>query len=106
MPFAGKLTAPECVREYFEDFFWKNEDRMDEDGIIENLCRPAQSGNIQFKDIAQFQMIESATIPIVIALEEMLSNWYVHLNLQNIKEAFFGSSSSLVSRYIPTSLKR
>jgi len=69
-PFAGKLTAPECVREYFEDFFWKNEDRMDEDGIIENLCRPAQSGNIQFKDIAQFQMIKSATIPIVVALEK------------------------------------
>jgi len=70
VPFAGRLTTPECVREYFEDFFWKNEDRMDEDGVIENLCRPAQSGNIQFKDIAQFQMIKSPTIPIVIALEE------------------------------------
>ena len=43
---------------------------MDEDGIIENLCRPAQSGNIQFKDIAQFQMIKSATIPVVVALKE------------------------------------
>ncbi len=70
VPFAGRLTAPECVREYFEDFFWKNEKRMDEDGIIENLCRPAQSGDIQFKDIARFQMIKSATIPIVVVLEE------------------------------------
>ena len=70
VPFAGKLTTPECVREYFADFFWKNEGRMDEDGIIENLCRPAQSGNIQFKDIAQFRMIKSATIPIIVALEE------------------------------------
>ena len=52
------------------DFFWKNEQRMDEDGIIKDLCRPAQSGNIQFKDIAKFQMIKSATIPIVVALEE------------------------------------
>jgi CRISPR-associated endonuclease/helicase Cas3 len=69
-PFAGKLTAPECVQEYFADFFWKNEQRMDEDGIIENQCRPAQSGNIQFKDIAKFQMIKSATIPIVVALEK------------------------------------
>ncbi|MBW2738567.1 MAG: CRISPR-associated helicase Cas3' [Deltaproteobacteria bacterium] len=68
--FSGKLTAPECVREYFVDFFWKNEQRMDEDGIIKDLCRPAQSGNIQFKDIAKFQMIKSATIPIVVALEE------------------------------------
>ena len=70
LPFVGRLTTPECVREYFADFFWKNEARMDEDGIIENWCRPAQSGNIQFKDIAQFRMIKSATIPIVIALKE------------------------------------
>jgi CRISPR-associated endonuclease/helicase Cas3 len=69
-PFKGKLTAPECVQEYFADFFWKNEQQMDKDGIIENLCRSAQSGNIQFKDIAKFQMIKSATIPIVVALEE------------------------------------
>ena len=70
VPFAGRLTTPECVREYFEDFFWKNEDRMDEDRIIENMCHPAQSGDIQFKDIAQFQMIKTATIPVVVALEE------------------------------------
>jgi CRISPR-associated endonuclease/helicase Cas3 len=70
VPFAGRLTTPECVREYFEDFFWKNEERMDEDGIIEDLCRPAQSGNVQFKDIAQFQMIKSANIPVVVALKE------------------------------------
>jgi CRISPR-associated endonuclease/helicase Cas3 len=69
-PFKGKLTAPECVQEYFADFFWKNEQRMDEDGMIGNLCRIAQSGNIQFKDIAKFQMIKSATIPVVVALEE------------------------------------
>ena len=60
-PFAGKLTDPECVREYFADFFWKNEQRMDEDGIIENYCQPAQSGNIQFRDIAEFQRSEEHT---------------------------------------------
>lgn len=69
-PFSGKLTSPECVREYFADFFWKNAQRMDLDGIIGNLCRPAQTGDIQFRDIAKFQMIESATIPIVIAIEK------------------------------------
>ena len=69
VPFAGRLTTPECVREYFADFFWKNEQRMDEDGIVEK-CMLAQSLNIQFKEIAQFQMIKSATEPVVIALEE------------------------------------
>ena len=69
-PFAGRLTAPECVREYFEDFYWKNEQRMDGDGIIGNLCRPAYMGDIQFRDIAEFQMIQSATKPVIVALEE------------------------------------
>ena len=69
-PFEGRFTTPECIREYFADFFWKNEQRMDVDGIVEDLCRPAQSGNIQFRDIAKFQMIQSATIPVVIALEK------------------------------------
>lgn len=68
-PFAGKLTDPECVREYFADFFWKNEQRMDGDGIVEK-CMIAQSGNIQFRDIAKFQMIQSATEPVIVALEE------------------------------------
>ncbi len=67
--FAGNLTAPECVKSYFSDYFWKNEQRMDSDGIIEK-CLLAQSGNIQFKDIAEFKMIKSATIPIVVALDE------------------------------------
>ena len=67
--FSGDLTAPECVKSYFSDYFWKNEQRMDFDGIVE-ACMQAQAGNIQFKDIAEFQMIKSATIPIVIALDK------------------------------------
>jgi len=66
-PFAGKLTSPECVSEYFIDFFWKNEQLMDIDGIVDK-CMLAQSLNIQFKEIAEFKMIKSATIPIIIAL--------------------------------------
>lgn len=69
-PFTGRLTDPECVRQYFKDYFWKNEQRMDEDGIIKNFCRTAQGGDIQFCDIAKFQMIASATEPVVIALAD------------------------------------
>lgn len=67
--FEGRLTAPECVRNYFSDYFWKNEQRMDDSETVEQ-CLLAQSGNIQFKDIAEFKMIKSATIPIIVALEE------------------------------------
>ena len=67
--YEGKLTDPECVNEYYRDYFWKNESYMDEDNILD-LCRAAQTLNIQFREIAEFQMINSITIPIVVALEE------------------------------------
>ncbi len=67
-PFAGRLTEPECVRAYFADFFWKNTQRMDKDGIINDYCLPAYRGDIQFRKIAEFRMIESATIPVIVAL--------------------------------------
>lgn len=68
--YSGRLTEPECVRAYFDDFFWKNQSRMDMDGIITDYCLPARMGDIQFRDIAGFQMIESATIPVIIALND------------------------------------
>lgn len=68
--YSGRLTDPQCVKNYFEDFFWKNQQRMDLDGIIKNYCIPAYMGEIQFREIAKFKMIESANIPIIIALDE------------------------------------
>ena len=67
--FDGDLTSPACVLEYFLDYFWKNQHCMDESGTLD-LCRNAQKGSIQFKDIANFQMIETATLPVVIAIEK------------------------------------
>jgi CRISPR-associated endonuclease/helicase Cas3 len=67
--FSGNLTSPECVREYFEDYFWKNQQRMDADRIVKR-CETGQSGNIQFTELAGFQMISSATIPVIIALDQ------------------------------------
>ena len=67
--FNGKLTSPECVREYFDDYFWKNQQRMDAEGIIK-LCKISQSGDIQFKDLANFEMINASTIPVIIAIEQ------------------------------------
>jgi len=66
--FNGDLTSPDCVYEYFLDYFWKNQHRMDVDGTLD-LCRKAQKGDIQFKDIDAFQMIKTATLPVVIAIE-------------------------------------
>ncbi len=67
--YQGNLTAPDCVHEYFTDYFWINEQRMDEGSILE-LCRQGQALEVQFRDIATFRMINSPTLPIIIALEE------------------------------------
>lgn len=67
--FSGRFLEPECIREYFLNYFWVNDHRMDADGIV-NCCLTGSTGNIQFKDIARFQMIETATTPIIIALED------------------------------------
>lgn len=67
--FNGDLTSQECVREYFLDYFWKNQYQMDEDETLAK-CFNAQTGDIQFKDIATFEMIKTATLPIVIAIED------------------------------------
>lgn len=67
--FNGNLTSPVCVREYFLDYFWKHQHQMDEDQTLEK-CFNAQKGDIQFKDIATFEMIKTATLPIVIAIED------------------------------------
>ncbi|MFW5997004.1 MAG: CRISPR-associated helicase Cas3' [Lentisphaeria bacterium] len=67
--FDGDLTSPDCVEEYFLDYFWKNEHRMDKDDIVKE-CMKSFNGNIQFADIAGFQMIEAPTIPVVVTVEE------------------------------------
>ena len=67
--YAGRLLEPSCIHEYFLSYYWINENRMDNDGIIK-LCNQGGTGDIQFKDIAEFQMIKTATCPIIIALED------------------------------------
>lgn len=66
--FDGDLTSPDCVHEYFSDYFWKNQHRMDEDRVLD-ICYNAQRGDIQFKDIAAFKIIKTANLPVVIAIE-------------------------------------
>ncbi len=67
--YAGRLLEPNCIHEYFLSYYWINENRMDNDGIVK-LCNQGGTGDIQFQDIAEFQMIKTATCPIIIALED------------------------------------
>lgn len=66
--YSEHLLEPECIQEYFQNYYWMNEDYIDKDHIVE-ICRQGSKGNIQFKDISRFQLIDELTIPIIIALE-------------------------------------
>ncbi|MBN1276318.1 MAG: CRISPR-associated helicase Cas3' [Deltaproteobacteria bacterium] len=67
--FRSNLLSHECIHEYFLNYYWLNNNRMDADEVIER-CKAGSRGNIQFRDIADFKMIKTATIPIIIALED------------------------------------
>jgi len=82
--FRGRLTSPGCVEEYFKDYFWKKGQQMDSGRILAK-CLKSKKGNVQFKEIANFQMIKSEmieskmkeskltgsiTVPVIIALDE------------------------------------
>ncbi|MBN2439296.1 MAG: CRISPR-associated helicase Cas3' [Deltaproteobacteria bacterium] len=65
----GDLTSPQCVSTFFSDYFWKNQHRMDQTDTL-GLClnNRAIIGEIQFRELAEFRMIKTATVPIVVAV--------------------------------------
>jgi CRISPR-associated endonuclease/helicase Cas3 len=76
--FKGVLLEPECIREYFLNYYWINQDQMDKDDIL-SKCRAGKRGDIQFETLAQFRMINNATAPIVVALEQEAEQLMNHL---------------------------
>ena len=67
--FKGKLLEPSCIRAYFKDYYWLNQQHMDEDHVY-SVCCAGYAGEIQFEEIARFRMIKNAQQPIVIAVED------------------------------------
>jgi len=80
--FEDHLLEPDCIHEYFLNYYWLNQDRMDDSNVVEK-CRSAHRGNIQFEDLAEFQMIRSATIPIIIDIEEEAKQLLNRLNYRD-----------------------
>ncbi|CAK8720701.1 MAG: CRISPR-associated helicase, Cas3 family [Candidatus Electronema aureum] len=68
--FADKFLEPECIQEYFADYFWKNQQRIEENDILKLCQAGAQKGDFAFEEIAAFKMIDTANKAIVIALED------------------------------------
>ncbi|MFH1317485.1 MAG: CRISPR-associated helicase Cas3' [Candidatus Omnitrophota bacterium] len=71
--FKGRLLEPECIEEYFLNYYWLTQSRMDKDDIL-TICQGAVRGDIQFEELAKFRMIQNATEPIVIPVEREVVN--------------------------------
>jgi len=102
--FPGRLTSPECVEEYFDDYFWKNEQRMDADGILAKSCQ-SKTGEIQFREIADFQMIESATLPVIIALNAKSLRLVESLENSERKKEILGRLQQFTVQIYPYQMK-
>lgn len=61
------LLSNRAVSEYFKNLYWKNEDKLDEKGILSRLSRGVRKLNFPFKKIAtDFKIIENNMEPIII----------------------------------------
>jgi len=67
--FKEVLLNPPSIKEYFLNYYWLNQSRMDQDGVW-RICQGAGRGDIQFEELAKFRMINNAMEPIVVATEE------------------------------------
>ena len=67
--FSGALLKPQCIREYFLNYYWLSQERMDHYDIF-HFCKIASRGEIPFEELAKFKMINTITEPIIIALDK------------------------------------
>lgn len=68
--FADNFLEPECIHEYFSEYFGSNQQRMDEKDTLGKCRAGAQKCEFPFEEIAEFKMIDTANKAIVIALED------------------------------------
>ena len=67
--YPDSLLLPECINEYFLNYFWIQQDRMDKKEILD-ICKRAVKGNIDFEKLSEFRMIDNPAEPVIVALEE------------------------------------
>ena len=103
--FEDHLLDPDCIHEYFLNYYWLNQDRMDDSNVVEK-CRSAHRGNIQFEDLAEFQMIKTATVPIVIALEEEARELVSRLNYTDYPSQILRKLQKYSVQVYPDELKQ
>ncbi len=66
----GKLLAPDAIRAYFRDLFWRNQKRLDAKNLLKLHRDHYERFSFPFQTIAsEYRIIESTMRPIIISLD-------------------------------------
>ena len=77
----GDLLAPDAIKAYFQDLFWRNEDRLDEKRLLKLHRDHYERCSFPFQDIAiKYRFIENFMRPIIIPFDSNAEKWIERLH--------------------------
>jgi CRISPR-associated endonuclease/helicase Cas3 len=86
------LLSPDAVQEYFRQLYWRNQDKLDQEHILDLLSAEVGQLRFPFKHIGEtFGIIKTAMIPIIIPYDGEAEGIIKKLS-------FAGSSKTLVRK--------
>lgn len=63
----GNLLAPDAIKSYFEDVYWRKDNQLDEKRILASLREHSAKLSFPFQNIARdYRLIESIMMPVII----------------------------------------
>ncbi len=77
----GDLLAPETIRAYFRDLFWRDQDRLDAKKLLPLHKEQESNFDFPFQKIAkEYRVIESVMRPIIVPFDDDAKKWIERLH--------------------------
>ncbi|MDE3027790.1 MAG: CRISPR-associated helicase Cas3' [Paracoccaceae bacterium] len=82
----GDLLAPEAVRDWFEEVYWRAGARLlDRDGLVQKFVFDGKATNFAFREVAaKYRMIDSPMVPVIVARESKAQAEVARLSVAEI----------------------
>lgn len=85
---AGKfddLSAPEAIRDWFQEVYWTKGDHLDKNDILGKLHFTNKGTSFAFRTIAEaYQMVDSPMVPVIIPLDDRAAKAVADLGVAQI----------------------
>lgn len=81
------LTAPDAIEDYFCEVYWRvGAKYLDSKEILKRFMLTTRGGtNFAYRQVgADFRMIESGLVPVIVAVEEEALEWVEKLSVENV----------------------